>query len=116
MAVTNKSPGYQIDGRVSIALDALDDEQKQAVKGVLSDRAHFIASTADRRKVRRIAGDDPLYALSIPSGLRIISSGEFSSGAIPHRVDGVHVESGHGLHQDQSPGASIVTQSGWPSG
>jgi hypothetical protein len=74
MAVTRKSPGYRIDGRVSIALDALDDKQKQAVTGVLADRARFIASTADSRKVRKISKDDPLYALSIPSGLRIIYS------------------------------------------
>ena len=33
-----------------------------------------MASTADRRKVRKISKDDPLYALSIPSGLRIIYS------------------------------------------
>ena len=74
MTVTRKSPGYKIDGRVSIALNALDDKQKQAVTGVLTDRARFVASTADRRKVRKISKDDPLYALSIPSGLRIIYS------------------------------------------
>ncbi len=53
MAVTRKSPGYKIDGRVSIALNALDDKQKQAVTGVLTDRARFVASTADRRKVSK---------------------------------------------------------------
>jgi hypothetical protein len=74
MTVTRKSPGYRIDGRVSIALNALDEKQKQAVTGVLTDRARFVASTADRRKVRKISKDDPLYALSIPSGLRIIYS------------------------------------------
>ena len=68
MTVARKSPGYQIDGRVSIALNALDDKQKQAVTGVLVDRTRFLASTADRRKVRKISKDDPLYALSIPSG------------------------------------------------
>jgi len=72
MAVMKKSPGYEIDRRVSIALDALDDKQKRAVGGVLTDRAHFIASTADSRKVRRISKNDSLYALNIPSGLRII--------------------------------------------
>ena len=74
MAVIKKSPGYQIDGRVSIALDALDDEQKRAVGGVITDRDHFIASTADSRKVRRISKNDPFYALRVPSGLRIIYS------------------------------------------
>jgi len=74
MTVTKKSPGYQIDGRVAIALDALDEKQKETVRGVLTDRAHFIASTADGRKVRRISKDEPFYALSIPSGLRIIFS------------------------------------------
>jgi hypothetical protein len=74
MPVVKNSPGYQVDGRVSIALDALDDKQKQAVGGVISDRARFLASTADSRKVRRISKDQPLYTLKIPSGLRIIYS------------------------------------------
>jgi hypothetical protein len=74
MAVVKNSPGYQVDGRVSIALDALDDKQKQAVGGVISDRAQFLASTADSRKVRRISKDQPLYTLKVPSGLRIIYS------------------------------------------
>jgi hypothetical protein len=74
MAVMKTSPGFHIDGRVSIALDALDDEQKSAVGGVLADRAHFVASTSDSRKVRRISKIHPLYALSVPSGLRVIYS------------------------------------------
>jgi len=74
MAVPKKSPDYQIDGRVSIALDALDELQKQAVAGVISDRDHFIASTADSRKVRKVSKNDPFYALKGPSGLRIIYS------------------------------------------
>ena len=74
MAVVKNSPGYQVDGRVSIALDALDDEQKRVVGGVITDRAHFLAGTSDSRKVRRISKDQPLYSLKIPSGLRIIYS------------------------------------------
>jgi hypothetical protein len=74
MPVIKKSPGYQIDGRVSIALDALDDNQKRVVESALIDRAHFVSRIADTSKVRRITTDDPLYALSIPSGLRIIYS------------------------------------------
>ncbi len=74
MVVSKKSPDYQVDGRVSIALDALDDLQKQAVAGVIIDRDHFIASTADSRKVRRISKNNPIYALKGPSGLRIIYS------------------------------------------
>ena len=74
MAVVKNSPGYQVDGRVSIALDALDDKQKRAVGGVISDRAQFLASTADSRKVRRISKDQPLYTIKVPSGLRIIYS------------------------------------------
>jgi hypothetical protein len=74
MAVLKKSPGYQVDGRVSIALDALDDEQKRAVGGVITDRDHFLAGASDSRKVRRISKDQPLYSLKIPSGLRIIYS------------------------------------------
>ena len=66
MAVIKKSPDYQIDGRVSIALDALDDLQKQAVAGIITDRDQFIASTADSRKVRRISKNDPFYALEGP--------------------------------------------------
>src|SRR5260221_13071994 len=74
MAVTKKTPGYQVDGRVSIALDALDDKQKRAVGGVITDRARFLESTSDSRKVRRISREQPLYSLKVPSGLRIIYS------------------------------------------
>jgi hypothetical protein len=74
MADITKSPDYQIDGRVSIALDALDDEEKRAVESAITDRDHFIAITAESRKVRRISKDDPFYALRVPSGLRIIYS------------------------------------------
>jgi hypothetical protein len=74
MAVTKKTPGYQIDGRVSIALDALDDKQKQAIGGVITDRAHFLASTADSKRVRRISEEHSLYILKVPLGLRIIFS------------------------------------------
>ncbi len=74
MAVTKKSPGYQVDGRVSIGLDALDEKEKQAVGGIITDRAHFLASTADSRKVQKLSRDRPLYALKVPSGLRIIFS------------------------------------------
>jgi hypothetical protein len=74
MAVVKKSPGYQVDGLVSIALDALDDKQKRAVGGVITDRARFLESTSDSRKVRRISREQPLYSLKVPSGLRIIYS------------------------------------------
>jgi hypothetical protein len=74
MAVTKKTPGYQIDGRVSIALDALDDDQKKVVGGVITDRDHFLASMADSKRVRRISKDQSLYTLKVPSGLRIIYS------------------------------------------
>jgi hypothetical protein len=44
------------------------------VTGVLTDCDRFLVSTADRRKVRRISENEPLYALTIPSGRRIIDS------------------------------------------
>jgi hypothetical protein len=74
MAVESKSPGFKVDGRVSIALDALDDKQKLAVGGILTDRAHFLKSTSDSHKVQRISKETPLYSLKVPSGLRIIYS------------------------------------------
>jgi hypothetical protein len=74
MAVINKTPSYRIDGRVSIALDALDDKQKQAVSGVIADRDKFLASTTDGRNVRKISQNDPFYVLRVPTGLRIIYS------------------------------------------
>jgi len=74
MPVTKKqrSPGFEIDDRVSIALDALDDKQKQALGGVLSDRDHFLASTASGRNVKKISKNNEFYALKAPDGLRII--------------------------------------------
>ena len=74
MAVVRKKPGFHVDGRVSIALDALSDEQKQLVGGVITDRGSFLASASDRRKVQRLSKDEPLYALKAPAGLRIVFS------------------------------------------
>ncbi len=76
MPVTKKQPaqGFEIDGRVSIALDALDDKQKQALGDVLSDRAHFVARTASGRNVMKISKNNEFYALKAPDGLRIIYS------------------------------------------
>ena len=74
MAVTRKSPGYQVDQRVAIALDALDDEPKRAIGETIKDRDHFLASLGESREIRRISVDDPVFALSVPSGLRLIYS------------------------------------------
>jgi hypothetical protein len=74
MATNNSSPDYQVDGRVSIAMDALDDRERLAVAQVINDRDNFLASTADRRKVRKISKTEPIYALNGPDGLRIIYS------------------------------------------
>ena len=74
MTVTQESPGYKVDRRVSIALDALDPEEQETITAIIKDRAHFLANTADRRKVRRISQKEPFYALTIPYELRIIDS------------------------------------------
>jgi hypothetical protein len=74
MTVAKKSPGYQVDLRVSIQLDALDQDEQRAILDVIQDRAHFLATTADRRKVRRISKTKPLFALKLPRGLRLIYS------------------------------------------
>ena len=70
----NPSPGYQVDGRVSIALDALDEKQKRVVGKAIADRDHFMAIAADPRKVARISTRMPLFSLRLPSDLRIIYS------------------------------------------
>ena len=74
MAINIKSSeGFQIDDRVSIALDALDARQKGAIGRVLSDRDHFLSHTSNRRRVRRIfPKSQPVYAVSVPAGLDII--------------------------------------------
>jgi hypothetical protein len=74
MTVAKKLPGFEVDLRVSIQLDALDPEMQRAICDIVQDRAHFLASTADRRKVRRISKTKPLFALKLPSGLRLIYS------------------------------------------
>jgi hypothetical protein len=68
----NASPGFNIDGRVSIAFDALSDRQKKIVGGLLSDRERFVAGTSERRKIRKVSESDPIYALSASTGLNII--------------------------------------------
>jgi hypothetical protein len=72
MATTKKlARGYRIDERVSIALDALREKQKKAVANVIRDRDHFLAYAADREKFE-ISKKRSVYALSVPSDLRII--------------------------------------------
>ena len=68
------SPDYKVDGRVSIGMDALDDEQKHAVEGIISDRAQFLKSASETGKVQRISKEQPLYSLKVSAGLRIIYS------------------------------------------
>ena len=70
----NASPGFRIDGRVSIALDALSEKQKEIVSGLLSDRERFVAGTAERHKNRKVSESDPIYALCATTGLNIIYS------------------------------------------
>jgi hypothetical protein len=73
MARTKKPAGrYDVDGRVTIGLDALDEIQKRAVGEVIADRAHFLAHAADQRNVEPISKKGSVYALSLPTGLNII--------------------------------------------
>jgi hypothetical protein len=74
MSVAKKTPGFEVDRRISIGMDVLDDDEKRNVEGILADRASFLASIADPRKVRRITTKEPFYALSIPNDLLIIYS------------------------------------------
>ncbi len=66
------APGFKVDGRISIALDALSAKQKEIVGGLLSDRERFVEGTAERRKIRKVSESDPIYALSASAGLNII--------------------------------------------
>jgi hypothetical protein len=74
MKLTKDSPGYSVDGRVAIGLDVLDDDEKQAVLGIIADRERFLASTANSTNVRKISTKRPVYALKGPAGLLIIYS------------------------------------------
>lgn len=64
--------GYYVDGRVAIALDALNDTQKKSVDEVIIDLDHFLAHTADSGKVETISKARSVYALSLPTGLNIV--------------------------------------------
>lgn len=74
MAVIDKAPSYRVDGRVSIAMDALDEKQKKAVCGVISDPAHFLKSVSDSKRVQKLSKDKHIYTIKVPSGLRIVYS------------------------------------------
>jgi hypothetical protein len=74
MTGVKMSPGYQVELRVAIQLDALDQDKQRAILDIIQDQAHFLASTADRRKVRRISTTKPLFALELWSGLLLIYS------------------------------------------
>ncbi len=73
MLVTLKSSdAFQIDDRVAIAIDALDEQQKAAVGELLSDREHFLTHTSQRHRVRKISKSQPVYAVNILRGLDLI--------------------------------------------
>ena len=72
MAIIDKAKGYEVDSRVTIALDALDEGQKRIINRVLSDKAHFVRSTNGSGRVQRLSPQEPLYALRGPDNLRII--------------------------------------------
>ena len=73
MSTTIKSSdGLQIDGRVSIAMDALGTRQKRVVRRVLSDRESFLSLTSGGRRARKVSISQPIYAVSVPPGLDII--------------------------------------------
>ncbi len=61
MATTKKPAGrYDVDVRVTIGLDALDEIQKREVGEVIADRADFLAHAAHRNvRLRRFPRRDP---------------------------------------------------------
>jgi hypothetical protein len=66
------SKGFRVDGRVSIAMDALDGSQKRNVQRILADRDHFVACIADEGRVERLSRTRPVFALKVPPGMNII--------------------------------------------
>jgi hypothetical protein len=73
MAITKKpAQTYNVDQRVSIGMDALDETQKRAVGEVIVDRDHFLAHASDPQKVETISKRGSVYSLSVPAGLKII--------------------------------------------
>ena len=81
MPITKKpTSNYHVDGRVSIALDALDEKNKKAISKVIRDRDHFLAY-ADCGTVETISKKRSVYAVSVPTDLSII-----------YRVSGDHIE------------------------
>ena len=73
MAITKKpAQTYNVDQRVSIGMDALDNIQKRAVGEVIVDRDHFLAHASDPQKVETISKRGSVYSLSVPIGLKII--------------------------------------------
>ena len=72
MPVAKNSPGYQVDRRVSIGIDALDKPEQDAISSMIADRERFMTVAADSRKVRKLSKDRPLYSLRGPADLRIL--------------------------------------------
>ncbi len=64
--------GFHIQKRVFIGLDSLSEEEKRTIRDALSDRDHFIASTADLGKVRKVSRSEPIYAFRVLSDVNII--------------------------------------------
>jgi len=73
MSIIEKpAQGFHIEKRVFIAFDALSPEEKRTIRDVLSDRDHFVASTSDLSKVRKVSKSEPVYAFRVLSEVNII--------------------------------------------
>ena len=70
--IEKPAQGFHIQKRVFIHLDALSEEEKRVVGDVLCDRDHFVASTSDLSKVRKISESESVYAFSILPGVNLI--------------------------------------------
>lgn len=69
MAVKND---FQVDPRVTIALDAMTPSQKGALQPVLRDKEEFIAQAS--RTGRKVSAKKPLYRMTAGQDLRVYYS------------------------------------------
>jgi hypothetical protein len=68
----NAKATFHVHRRVLIALNALDDAEKQAVERVISSREVFLETIAEENQIQKISDHAPLFSFSTRIGLLII--------------------------------------------
>lgn len=65
---------FQVDHRVRIALDAMDQKDKIAVQQVIGDKEVFVAHEQQKGAIRKLPNSQGLFVMNAGPGLRVVYS------------------------------------------